>query len=500
MIYPILSAAEAAEFVKNGDNVGVSGFTIPGNPKVVPVAIADRARAEHAAGREFKINLFSGASTNDYTDGELSRAHALNFRAPYQSLPEVRNRINTGEVHYNDRHLSEMAQEFRYGMYGKMDVAIIEAQSITDDGEIVLGTAVGNSPTWLQIADKVIIELNDRIPESIHGMHDIYLPLDPPYRREIPIYSPSDRAGTPTAHVNPKKVVGVVKTSMPLGMPEKFTPLDDTTRRIGENVCAFLANEIKVGRIPKSFLPIQSGVGNIANAVLEGLEASTDIPPFKVYTEVMQDSFVKLIESGRCEFVSTCSLTLSHDAMDELFANIDALRDKVLMRPSEISNNPEVIRRLGVISLNTAIVVVLFGKINSSHVGGRRLMNGIGGSGDFTRNAYTSIFLCPSINKNDCISTVVPMCTHIDHTVHSVDIIVTDQGVADLRGKDPIQCAHEIIDKVAHPVYKPLLREYLNLAKGGHILMNPNLALSFHSALAATGDMRKTDFSHYQVD
>lgn len=500
MIYPIMSAAEAAEFVKNGDNVGVSGFTIPGNPKVVPAAVAARARAEHEAGREFKINLFSGASTNDYTDGELSRAHALNFRAPYQSLPEVRNRINAGEVHYSDRHLSEMAQEVRYGMYGKMDVAIIEAQSISDDGEIVLGTAVGNSPTWLQLADKVIVEINDQIPESIYGLHDIYVPLDPPCRREIPIYKPSDRAGKPTAHVDPKKVVAVVKTSMPLGMPGGFTPLDDTTRKIGENVCAFLANEIKVGRMPKEFLPIQSGVGNIANAVLEGLEASTEIPAFQVYTEVMQDTFVKLLKSGRCQFVSTCSLTLSRDCMMDFFDNIKDLHDKVLMRPAEISNHPEIIRRLGVVSMNTAIEVDIFGNINSSHVSGTRLMNGIGGSGDFTRNAYTSIFLCPSIKKDDCISTVVPMCTHIDHTLHSVDIIVTDQGVADLRGKDPIQCAHEIIEKVAHPTYRPLLREYLKLSKGGHVLMNPNLALSFHSALAATGDMRKTDYSHYQVD
>ena len=269
MIYPILTPEEAAEFVLNGMNVGVSGFTIPGNPKVVPPAIAAKARREHEAGREFKINLFSGASTNDYTDGELSRANALNFRTPYQSLPELRKRINAGELHYNDRHLSELAQEFRYGYYGKMDIAIIEVQSITDDGEIILGTAVGNSPTWLKVADKVIIELNDQLPETIRGLHDIYVPADPPVRREIPIYHASDRAGKPTAHVDPKKVLGVVKTSMPLGKNELFTPVDDVTRRIGENVCAFLINEMKQGRMPKSFLPIQSGVGNIANAVLE---------------------------------------------------------------------------------------------------------------------------------------------------------------------------------------------------------------------------------------
>ena len=497
MIYPILSPEEAADFVQNGYSIGVSGFTIPGNPKVVPAAIAAKARREHEAGREFKINLFSGASTNEPTDGELSRAQALNFRTPYQSLPEVRKHINAGEVHYNDRHLSELAQEFRYGFYGKMDIAIIEVQSITDDGEIVLGTAVGNSPTWLAKADKVIIELNEQIPETIRGLHDIYLPLDPPYRREIPIYTAHDRAGTVTAHVDPKKVLCVVKTSRPLGKDEAFTPVDDVTRRIGQNVCQFLIDEMKAGRMPKTFLPIQSGVGNIANAVLDALEASTEIPAFEMYTEVVQDSVLGLLKSGRCKFASTCSMTFSHEAMMDFFDNIDQLHDKLLMRPSEISNNPEIIRRIGVVSMNTAIEVDLYGNINSSHVSGTRLMNGIGGSGDFTRNAYTSIFLCPSIKKDDCISTVVPMASHVDHTDHSVDVIITDQGVADLRGIDPIQGAHEIIEKAAHPVYRPLLREYLKLSNSGHVRIHPDLALSFHSTLARKGDMRLTDYAEF---
>ena len=490
MIYPILTPEEAAEFVQNGMNVGVSGFTSPGSPKVVTPAIAKRAVAEHEAGREFKINIFSGASTNDYTDGELVRAHAMNFRAPYQSLGELREQINAGEVHYSDRHLSEMAQEFRYGFYGKMDVAIIEAQSITDEGEMVLGTGVGNTPTWLMMAEKVIIELNDQLPESIRGLHDVYIPLDPPARREIPVYHVSDRAGTVTAHVDPKKVVGVVRSSAPLGLTSKFTPVDDTTRKIGENVCEFLVNEMRVGRIPKSFLPIQSGVGNIANAVLDSLENSEEIPAFEMYTEVIQDSVLKLLESGRCKFASTCSMTFSHDAMMEFFSKPE-LHDKLLLRPAEMSNNPEVVRRLGVISMNTAIECDIFGNINSSHVSGTKLMNGIGGSGDFTRNAYTSIFLCPSIKKEDTISTIVPMATHIDHSIHSVDIIITDQGVADLRFKDPMQAAEEIIEKAAHPVYRPLLREYLKMSKGGHIVQDFDRALAFHRALAQEGDMRK---------
>lgn len=500
MIYPVFTPEEAAEYIQNGMTIGVSGFTIPGNPKVIPPAIAKKALREHEAGREFKVNIMSGASSNDQTDGELSRAHAINMRAPYQSSSELRKRINAHELHYNDRHLSEMAEEFRKGFWGKMDVAIIEAQSITDDGEIVLGTAVGNSPTWLQCADKVMVEINDQIPETIRGLHDIYVPLDPPCRREIPIYTPHDRAGKPTAHVDPKKVLCVVYSSMPLGMNTPFTPVDETTKKIGANVCDFLVNEMKQGRMPKEFLPVQSGVGNIANAVLDALDKSTDIPSFEIYTEVAQDTVLKLLESGRCRFASTCSLTMSHDKVMEFFEKSDTLHDKLLLRPSEISNNPEVIRRLGVISMNTAIEVDLFGNVNSSHISGTKLMNGIGGSGDFTRNAYVSIFLCPSIKKDDCISTIVPMVTHVDHTIHSVDVIVTDQGVADLRAKDPIRAAEEIIEHAAAPEYRPLLREYLKLSKGGHIVQNLDLALSFHRTLQKEGDMRKTDYSKYVTE
>lgn len=496
MIYPILTPEEAAEFVQHGMNVGVSGFTAPGCPKVVPPAIAAKARREHEAGREFKINLFTGASTSDYTDGELSRADALNYRTPYQSLGELRKHINAGDVHYNDRHLSELSQEFRYGYYGKMDIAIVEVQSIDDNGDMVLGTGLGNTPTWLQCAEKVIIEINDMIPESIHGMHDIYVPLDPPARREIPIYKPSDRAGKPVAHVDPKKVLGVVKTSMPLGVTTPFTPVDEVTAKIGEYVCEFLVSEMKHGRMPKSFLPIQSGVGNIANAVLNSLEASTDIPAFEMYTEVVQDSVLKLLESGRCKFASTCSMTFSRDAMTEFFQKPE-LHDKLLMRPSEISNNPEVIRRIGVVSMNTAIECDLYGHINSSHVSGSRLMNGIGGSGDFIRNAYLSIFTCPSIAKGGVISSIVPFVSHQDSSEHDVNIIVTEQGVADLRGKSPAQRAECIIENCAHPDYKQLLWDYLKISKMGQTRHNLTAAFAMHDTLARKGDMHLTDFAEY---
>lgn len=496
MAFTYMTAAEAAEHFKNGDTIGLSGFTAPGTPKFIPEAIALKAEREHAEGRPFKINLLTGASTSDHVDGMLSRANALNFRAPYQNVPDLRKRINAHDCHYNDRHLSEMAQEVRYGFYGKVDWAIIEAADITPDGEIILGTGVGNIPTYAMLADKIFIELNEALPKTLYGMHDIYMPLDPPRRREIPIYAANDRIGSPVLKIDPNKVVGIVKTNSLDGV-KPFTAPDEVSKQIGANVVEFLLREYRRGGIPKEFLPLQSGVGNVANAVLYDLGENKEIPPFMMYTEVMQDAVLALMRKGKCTFASTCSMTFSDDTEKEFFPDMKEFAHKILMRPAELSNNPEVIRRLGIISMNTALEADIFGGINSTHVLGTKMMNGVGGSGDFTRNAYISIFSCPSVTKGGLISNIVPMVSHCDHSEHSVDIVVTDQGIADLRGLDPLQRAERIIDNCAHPDYKPLLRDYLKLGKGGQTPHVLTAAFEFHNAFNATGDMRNADFSKY---
>lgn len=125
------------------------------------------------------------------------------------------------------------------------------------------------------------------------------------------------------------------------------------------------------------------------------------------------------------------------------------------------------------------------------------MMNGIGGSGDFTRNGYISIFSCPSVSKGGSISNIVPMCSHIDHTEHSVDVVITDQGVADLRGLDAVQRAECIIANCANPEYRPLLQEYLNFGKNGNIHHTLEASLAFHTAFKETGDMRNVDWAKY---
>ncbi len=497
MKYRIITAEEAASYVQHNDNVGFGGFTAAGTPKVIPPAIARKAEAEHAAGRPFILGLYTGASTNDHLDGALARANAIKFRTPYQSCPDARAAINAGEIAYCDAHLSELAQNLRYGFYGGIDIAIIEASSVTDDGKIYLGTGVGMAPTICQLAKKIIIELNKHLPKEMAGFHDIYQPADPPHRREIPVYQPCDRIGTPYIQVDPDKIIGIVESDLPDGVKE-FSPVDEVTMKIGQNVSDFLSSQLKAGLIPKEFLPLQSGVGNIANAVLGCLGKNPNIPPFQMYTEVVQDSVIGLIREGRCTFASSCALAISDRLSQEVYADLDFFRDKIVLRPGEISNHPEIVRRLGLITMNTALEADIFGNVNSTHVTGTKMMNGIGGSGDFTRNAYLSIFTCPSVAKGGKISAIVPMVSHVDHSEHSVNIIVTEWGVADLRGKSPRERAEIIIENCAHPMYRPLLKEYLSLRGKGHTPHSLNAAFAFHEEFLRSGDMSQTSFESYK--
>ncbi len=192
-------------------------------------------------------------------------------------------------------------------------------------------------------------------------------------------------------------------------------------------------------------------------------------------------------------FASATSCTLSEEGYRRLFDKIDFFREKIVLRPEEISNNPEIIRRLGIIAINTAIEVDIYGNVNSSHILGKKIMNGIGGSGDFSRNVGISIFTTPSIAKNGVISSIVPMCSHVDHTEHEVMVVVTEQGYADLRGLSPKERAEAIIENCAHPDYRDRLKDYFTRACEQMPCQTPHLldeALSWHVKLEKTGSMK----------
>ncbi|MGP2469374.1 succinate CoA transferase [Yersinia sp. 2540 StPb PI] len=486
--YCIMSADEAAECIEHGHMVVFSGFTPAGAPKALPAAIARRAIAHHQQQKDFQIRLLTGASISAKADDEMAEADAIAWRAPYQTASLLREKINLGAVSFVDLHLSEVAQMVNYGFFGDIDVAVIEASAITADGKVYLSSGIGNAPIFLHKAKKIIIELNHYHSPRVAELADIIMLGAPPRRNTLPIYHTLDKVGQPYVQVDPSKIFAIVETEL----PDAGNSLDSANplcEKIADNVVSFLLNELKLGRIPPEFLPLQSGVGNINNAVMKRLGENPDIPPFMMYSEVLQESVVQLLETEKVMGVSASSLTVSPASLKKIYDNMDFFSTRIVLRPQEISNNPEIIRRLGVIALNVGLEFDIYGHANSTHVAGTELVNGIGGSADFERNAYLSIFMAPSIVKGGKVSTIVPMCTHVDHSEHSVKVIVTEQGVADLRGLSPMQRATTIINNCAHPMYRDYLHRYLAQAKGGHLHHNLAQAFQLHQNLFEFGSM-----------
>lgn len=486
--FPRLGADEAAALIPHGATVGFSGFTPAGAAKAVPIALAHRAREWRKQGKHFQIRVLSGASTGPWLDETLAQADAVAWRAPYQASATLRKHLNAQQAQFADLHLSHVPQLVEDGILGDVDFAVVEAVDLTADGKVYLSTSIGTAPVYLRRAGKVIIELNRHHSPRLSEMHDVVVLPKPPHRVPKGIDHPLSKVGQPYAQVDPAKIVGVVENDMPDGVLA-FEPPDPTSERIADHVVRFLADEMRSGRLGDEFLPLQSGVGNIGNAVLAGLGRSEQIPPFLMYGEVFQDAAVELMAAGRLLGASACSLTVSDSALQRIYAGMDFFAPRIVLRPQDISNSPSVIRRLGVISINTVLEMDIYGCANSTHVCGTQVMNGVGGSGDFVRNAHLSILVAPSIAKGGKVSTVVPMVTHVDHNEHSVQVLVTEQGLADLRGLAPMQRARRIIDQCAHPTYREYLHHYLDKAPMGHIRHDLARCFELHLNLLRHGQM-----------
>lgn len=482
----VMSAEEAASLIKDGMVVGSSGFTKAGDSKEVLPALAERAKKEN-----IKITLMTGASLGHGTDGKLAEAGALRKRMPFQVDRTLRNKINEGEVLFIDQHLSEAAELLHNKNLPPVDIAVLEVTYIDRDGSIVPTTSVGNSLTFANLAKQVILEVNTSIPEEFYGLHDIYQAEDYPHRNVIPIVAPWNKIGRKTIPLNPEKVVAIVFTNK-RDSPADIAAPDEKTTKIAEHILEFFENEVRLGHLTERLLPLQAGIGKVANAVLTGFKNS-NFYDLTMFSEVLQDSTFDLIDAGKLSFASASSVTVSEECYDRVFNNLSKYRDKFVLRPQNISNTPGLIRRLGVIAINTAIEFDIYGNVNSTHISGTKIMNGIGGSGDFARNAYLSIFVTQAASKGNTISHVLPMVSHVDHTEHDVDILVTDIGLADLRGLAPRERAQKIIDNCVHPDYKEELQSYFDRAckRGGHTPHLLEEVFSWHIRLAETGSMKK---------
>ncbi|WP_370514499.1 acetyl-CoA hydrolase/transferase family protein [Alteribacillus sp. YIM 98480] len=482
----MVSEETAASWIKDGMTLGLSGFTRAGDAKAVPSAFVDKAKKDN-----MKVNVFTGASLGSDIDRLMAEAGIIHKRLPFQADGVMRKKINEGDMYFIDQHLSHTAEMVRNDVLHPIDFAIVEAVSITEEGYIIPSTSVGNSSVFVEKAEAVIVELNLAQPQAFEGLHDIYEVNKQGKRQPIPLINVDDRIGSVGIPVDTAKIKGIVVTNQ-ADSPSPITPPDEETAMMANHLIDFLKKENELGRLPNNLAPLQSGIGTVANAVFHGL-LDSDFTDLEVYSEVLQDAVFDLLDAGKVRFASGCSITLSESKLKEVFSNLDRYRDQLVLRPQEISNHPEVIRRLGLISINTALEADIYGNVNSTHVQGTKVMNGIGGSGDFARNARLAIFVTKSIAKNGDISSIVPFVSHVDHTEHDVDVLVTEHGYADLRGLAPKERVPLIIEHCAHPIYRDQLYAYFNEAceRGGQTPHIMEKALSWHTNFSENKTMRE---------
>ena len=470
---PEMDAASAARSIAPGATVVVSGFGSVGYPKAVPSELAANW------GEEPGLTLISGGSLGPEIDTEMVQSGALAYRAPYQARPASRTAINEGTLNFEDRHVSAIGEEVIRGRYGSVDVAIVEAVAVGPDW-LVPSTALGPTPSYVAAADRLIIELNRAQPLALGELHDVYHQPLPPERDPIPLVEPGDRIGEPWITFDPDQLVAVVDTATP-DTPYSFrepTPADEA---IATHMAELLATELEADPAFDDRVALQFGVGSLGNALMGALESV----PFGsrevvYYGEVIQDGLLDLVDSGRLDIASAASLALSADGQTRLFDDIERYAASIVLRPSAISNSPALIRQLGVIAVNSALEVDLYGHVNSTHLAGSHIVNGVGGSGDFLRNAPLSIVTLGATAADGDISRIVPMVPHVDHTEHDVDVVITDEGVADLRGLAPAARAEALIANCAAPAYRaPLVRYCENAAGTGHEPHDRSLALDW---------------------
>ncbi|KAJ7080425.1 hypothetical protein B0H15DRAFT_857089 [Mycena belliarum] len=501
--------SDLAPLFQHDDYIGWSGFTGVGYPKRVPTAIADYVENNKLQSQK-RFNLFVGASVGTEVEDRWAKLDMIARRYPHQVGKEIAKGINAGRIEFADKHLSMFPQDLTYGYYSlkknhgdpkkHLDWAIVEATAITEDGHIVPGASVGATPEILESAEKIIIEVNTHLP-NLEGLHDISHSFIPPHRQPYLISHPEDRIGKTSIAIDPDRVVAIIESHLPDNTGQNAPETADS-RAIAGHLIEFLSAEVEAGRLPKSLLPLQSGIGNVANSIIGGLAAG----PFDkvmVWTEVLQDTFLSFFDSGKLDFATATSIKFSPEGFDHFYAHWAEYKDRLMLRSQQVANAPEVIRRLGVIAMNTPLEVDIYAHANSTCALGSRMLNGLGGSADFLRNAKLSIMHTPSSRptKSDPtgISCIVPFVSHVDQTEHDLDVIVTEQGLADLRGLSPRERAPVIIKNCAHPDYRDSLLDYYErslhecLAAGRghepHMLRN---AFKFHTNFIEHGTMKVT--------
>jgi succinyl-CoA:acetate CoA-transferase len=451
---PVVDAASAAAAIEPDATVLTSGFGSVGYPKEIPLALA-------SSPRDLSLTLVASGKVGDEIDVDLVGSGQVERRFSYQSSRVAREKTDAREIAFSDRNASSIGDEVQYGGLVEPDVAVVEAVAVGEDW-FVPSTSLGQVPAFVEAADALYVELNRHQPLELQALHDVYRPDAPPNREPIPLSSPGERIGTAHVGFDPEKLAGVVETDRSDSTYTFRDPTDDDLA-IAANLGSFLREELERSPVFDDAVHLQFGVGSLGNALMGELR-SLEFGDREVhyFGELIQDGLFDMLDAGGLASASATSLALTDEGQERLFADVERYAEDVVLRPADVSNHPGLINQFGVIGVNSAIEFDIYGNANSTHVRGERMINGIGGSADFNRNSLITVCALPSTLNDGAISRVVPQVFHVDHTEHDIDVFVTEQGVADVRGLSPVERAELIVEECAHPDFAPELRSYLD--------------------------------------
>lgn len=478
-------AEVAAAHIQDGMIVAMSGYAMAGYPKALVEALVRRREK----GEQLTFQLITGANT-PWLDERLGGARMITRRVPMCASRHLASQANEGSMHYVEQQMHRMPQLIRSGRLGRIDVAVVEAWGFTPDGELIPTTSVGMTHHLMEAADSIIIEINLAQPDILVGLHDIHVPEPPPDTQPIPLVRADQRIGRNSIPIDVNKVRYIVVSDVPEHIP-MLSEITPQATSIADRLMRFLSQEQDrgwQGQLP----PVQTGFGTIADAIANAFRDS----PFEgiqFFCGGVTEPVMELLASGKAATVSTGGIGMS-DRVEEILRTTPDLADRLIIRNGDITNNAEVIARLGIVALNTGIEIDIYGNVNASHIAGSRVVNGIGGGANFAQNAGLSVVLIPATAKSGAISQVVPMVSHLDIGEHDVDIIITEHGVADLRGLDDNERADAIIETCAAPEYREALRAYLQDARslcGGHHPQLPERAFAWYRRLKESGSMQE---------
>ncbi|WP_135301970.1 acetyl-CoA hydrolase/transferase C-terminal domain-containing protein [Haloarcula amylovorans] len=451
---PLVDAADAAADIAADATILTSGFGSVGYPKAVPLALAED-------GRDLALTIVHSGNVGEEIDVDLVESGAIERRFSYQFSSTARAATNRREIAFSDRDASSIGDEVQYGGLVDPDVAVVEAVAV-GEGWFIPSTSIGQVPAFVDAADSLVVELNRTQPLELQALHDVYRPGKPPEREPIPLTDPGARIGTNHVSFDPEKLVGVVETDIADSTYTFREPTDDDLA-IAANLGSFLAREMERSPVFDDAIHLQFGVGSLGNALMGELkELDFGDRDVVYFGELIQDGLFDMLDAGRLECASATSMALTDEGQERLFDDIERYAEDIVLRPADIANHPGLIDQFGVVGVNSAIEFDIYGNVNSTHVGGTRMINGVGGSADFNRNSLVTVCALPSSLKGGDISRVVPMTFHVDHTEHDIDIFVTEQGVADVRGLSPVERAELIIENCAHPSFADDLQAYLD--------------------------------------